>query len=98
MFLQSGSGEDKPLNRALNEFSENDYYILIYNKGTMMYKDLNDQMGDKKFGKLLRTLFEKYKYKAVTGKELVNLTSEIAGKDISGFYKNWLETNYIGDE
>lgn len=98
MFLQSGAGEEKPLNRSLDQFPHDDYYVLIYNKGTMMYKDLNDQLGDDKFNKLLRTLFEKYKFKVVSGEEFIELTSEIAGKDMSEFYRNWLETNYIGDE
>ncbi|HYE82622.1 MAG TPA: M1 family aminopeptidase [Clostridia bacterium] len=98
MFLLSGAGEDKPLNRPLNQFPHDDYYILIYNKGTMMFKDLNDQLGDEKFDKLLRTLFERYKFKAVSGKDFIELTSEIAGKDMGEFYRKWLETNYIGDE
>jgi membrane protease YdiL (CAAX protease family) len=98
MFLMAGMGEEKPLNRSLDQFPHDDYYILIYNKGTMMYKDLNDQLGDEKFDKLLRTLFERYKFKVVSGEELIALTSEIAGKDMSEFYRKWLETNYIGDE
>jgi aminopeptidase N len=98
MFLMSGKGEDKPLNRSLDQFPHDEYYILIYNKGTMMYKDLNDQLGDETFDLLLRTLFEKYKFKTVTGVELIELTSETAGKDMSGFYRDWLETNYISDE
>lgn len=98
MFLQSAAGEDKPLNRPLDQFSQNDYYILIYNKGTMMYKDLNDQLGEEKFDKLLRTLFERYKFKAVSGEAFIELASEIAGEDMSGFFEKWLETNYAGDE
>jgi aminopeptidase N len=98
MFLQSGSGEEKALNRSLDQFPHDEYYVLIYNKGTMMYKDLHDQLGDEKFDKLLRTLFEKFKYKVVSGEKLIELTSEIAGEDMSEFYRKWLETNYIGDE
>ncbi len=98
MFLLSGAGVEKPLNRSLDQFPHDDYYVLIYNKGTMMYKDLHDQLGDEKFDKLLRTLFERFKFKVVSGEELIELTSEIAGKDMSEFYRNWLETNYIGDE
>lgn len=98
MFLQSGAGGEKPLNRSLDQFSQDDYYVLIYNKGTMMYKDLQDQLGDEKFDKLLRTLFEEYKFKVISGEGLISLTSEIAGVDMSDFYRRWLETNYIGDE
>jgi aminopeptidase N len=98
MFLQSGAGEDKPLNRSLDQFTNDDYYVLIYNKGTMMYKDLNDQLGDEKFDKLLRTLFEKYKFKVISGENFIALVSEVAGKDMSEFFRKWLETNYIGDE
>lgn len=88
----------KTLDRPLDQFSENEYYILIYNKGTMMFKDLEDQMGDVKFEKLLRTLFDRYKFGVVTGKQLVELTSEIAGEDMSGFFQGWLETDFTGDE
>lgn len=97
MYLRTG-GPDRPLNRSLDKFDENEYYILIYNKGTMMYKDLNDELGDEKFDQLLKTLFEKYKYKVVKGEELIELTSEIAGRDMSEFYRKWLETNYTADE
>lgn len=98
MYLVSRGSEDMPLNRPLNSFTNDDYYILIYNKGTMMFKDLNDRLGDEKFGKLLRTLFERYRFKVVSGEELVELTSEIAGEDMKEFYRRWLETNYVGDE
>jgi len=63
-----------------------------------MYKDLEDQLGDEKFDLLLRTLFEKYRFKVVSGEEFIELASEVAGKDMGQFFRDWLETNYIGDE
>lgn len=94
----SGSREDMSLNRSLDRFLNDDYYILIYNKGTMMYKDLNDQLGDEKFDKLLKTLFKKYKFGVVSGDELIELTSQVAGEDMGEFYRSWLETDFTGDE
>lgn len=88
----------KTLDRPLDQFSVNEYYILIYNKGAMMFKDLEDQLGDEKFDKLLRTLFDRYKYGVVTGKQLVELTSEIAGEDMGDFFQSWLQTDFTGDE
>lgn len=98
MYLATNGGQDKPLNRSLNEFDEMGYYTLIYNKGAMMFKDLNDELGEENFDKLLKTLFEKYKFKVVKGEELIELTSEIAGRDMSEFYRRWLTTNYTSDE
>jgi len=97
-FQGLGGDAGNTLNRPLDQFSENEYYILIYNKGTMMFKDLEDQMGDEKFDRLLRTLFSRYKFGIVTGKQLIELTSEIAGKDMGGFFQSWLETDFTGDE
>ena len=97
MLLKSSSGKDT-LNRPLDEFSEADYTTLIYNKGTMMYKDLNDLMGDGKFDLLLRTVFEKYRFGVIKGNEFVSLATEVAGEDMSEFFKNWLETDFTGDE
>lgn len=98
MYLEAYGEQNKSLNRSLDEFNEIEYYALIYNKGTMMFKDLNDELGDEKFDKLLKTLFERYKFKVVKGKELIELTSEIAGKDMEEFYRKWLTTNYTADE
>ncbi|MGE5679232.1 MAG: M1 family aminopeptidase [Pseudomonadota bacterium] len=97
MLLEASEGEDT-LNRPLDKFSENDYTTLIYNKGTMMYKDLNDLMGDQKFNLFLRTLFERYRFGVVKGDEFISLSSEIAGEDMSGFFQSWLETDFTGDE
>ncbi len=97
-FMGFESGGDKSLDRSLDQFSENEYYILIYNKGAMMFKDLEDQMGDEKFDKMLRALFDRYKFGVVTGKQLIQLTSEIAGEDMGDFFQGWLETDFTGDE
>lgn len=97
-YLAIGLLENPSLDRPLDKFEENEYYILIYNKGTMMYKDLNDELGNEKFGLLQRALFDRYKFKVVSGRELIELTSEIAGKDMSGFFQKWLTTFYTGDE
>ncbi|HWQ31192.1 MAG TPA: M1 family aminopeptidase [Negativicutes bacterium] len=97
MLLEASEGADT-LNRPLDKFSEDDYTTLIYNKGTMMYKDLNDLMGDEKFDLFLRTLFERYRFEAVNGDEFISLASEIAGEDMSGFFENWLETDFTSDE
>lgn len=97
VLLEASEGEDT-LNRPLDKFSENDYTTLIYNKGTMMYKDLNDLMGDERFDLFLRTLFERYRFGVVKGNEFISLVSEAAGEDMSGFFANWLETDFTGDE
>lgn len=97
-FLLSDNGGSNSLNRPLDRFSNDEYYILIYNKGTMMFKDLEDQLGDEKFDRLLRTLFDRYRFGVVNGEKLIELTSEIAGEDMNGFFRSWLETDSTGDE
>ncbi|MGE5630162.1 MAG: M1 family aminopeptidase [Caulobacteraceae bacterium] len=98
MYLLGSRGQEKSMNLPLNQFDYNGYYILIYNKGTMMFKDLNDQLGDEKFDFFLKALFEQYEFKVVKGEELIKLTSEAAGRDMQEFYTKWLTTNYTGDE
>ena len=98
MYLRSNAGRDNRLSRALSDFEESEYYILIYGKGTMMFKDLHGRMGEEKFEQLLQELYERYKYKIVKGHELIELASEIAGKNMSDFFEQWLTTDYAGNE
>lgn len=86
------------LNRDLNEFEEAEYYILIYNKGSMMFKDLHDKLGDEAFNLFLRTMFDRYQFRIVKGNDVIKLASEAAGKDMQEFFQKWLETSYMGDQ
>ncbi len=90
VFLMEEQNAGASMARSLNEFDEDEYYVLIYHKGTMMFKDLRDQLGEETFDRFLRTLYDRHKFKIVKGEELIRLTSEIAGKDMSGFYSQWL--------
>lgn len=81
---------DRPLDKFKNE---QEYNVLIYNKGTLMFKALNDSLGDTKFYSLLNDVYNNYKFKNITGDELIKLTSKVAGKDMSSFYDKWLHTN-----
>lgn len=61
-----------------------------------MYRDLLEEMGEEKFYQFQKTIFERYKFKILTGKELIKTASEIADKDMSKFFEKWLNTEYMG--
>lgn len=87
---------DHKTRRALDEFGRNEYCLLVYVKGPLMYRDLLEEMGEEKFYQFQKTIFERYKFKILTGKELIKTASEIADKDMSKFFEKWLNTEYMG--
>lgn len=85
------------IRRPLNEFTSNEYYSLVYNKGILMFYDLYLTLGEEKFTLFQQTLFDRYKYKVLTGDELITTASEIAGEDMNYFFDMWLNTDYMGE-
>ncbi len=55
------------MNRALNEFeSQQQYTYMTYLKGMIMFGQVNEVMGDKKFEAALRKYFDTCKLKLAT--------------------------------
>lgn len=80
--------------RPLNKFNDNEYEVLLYEKGPLMWKSLNDQVGDKKFTEFQRKLFETYKYKVADTNGVIDTASKVFNRDMSGFFDEWLRGEY----
>lgn len=77
--------------RPLNQFDDNEYNVLLYEKGPLMWKILNNQVGNKKFADFQRVLFETYKYKVADTQDVIDTASKVFKKDMSGFFDQWLQ-------
>ena len=63
-----------------------------YEKGGWILHMLRKQMGDSTFQIFIRTYYDRYKGKNADTEDLERVADEITGKDLQGFFKQWLYT------
>ena len=85
--------ESAPLNQigTLDTFDPV-FQSMSGDKGGMIYHMLRWVMGDQKFDKAMRTLFQEYSGKAVRLKDLQKVTENIQGESLTWFYSQWLDS------
>lgn len=72
-----------PINSSVDKFASwSEYSMIIYRKGPVVFEDLKQRVGEEKFVEILKTYFERYKFKNATIDGFLNIINEIAGKDI----------------
>lgn len=62
----------------------------IYNKGAWVLHMLRFEVGDSSFFSILNEYYCTYKYKSVSTEEFVILCNKVSGKDLSGFFQQWV--------
>jgi hypothetical protein len=68
------------------------FQSMANDKGGMLYHMLRWVMGDQKFDKAMRTLFQSYAGKPVGLKDLKKVTEDIQGEQMTWFYSQWLDS------
>ena len=68
------------------------FQSMANDKGGMVYHMLRWVMGDQRFDKAMRTLFQTYSGKPVGVKDLQKVTSDIQGEQLTWFYSQWLDS------
>ena len=68
------------------------FQSMASDKGGMVFHMLRWVMGDPKFDKAMRTLFQNYAGKPVGVKELQTVTGEIQGEPLTWFFAQWLDS------
>lgn len=62
----------------------------VYNKGGWVLHMLRGITGDERFFKILKTYYEKYKYKSADTYDFKNVCEEITGTDLTYFFNQWI--------
>ncbi len=69
---------------------DNLFSSLIYNKGAWVLHMLRREVGDSSFFKILRTYFEKYKYKNASTEDFQEICEKVTGKNLKFFFDQWV--------
>ena len=79
------------MNRKLSEFGgEYEYVNIVYNKGIILFDNLREALGDKKFSNALKRYYAEYCYKIAKPENLIACFEKI-GVDVSGFFSSYIE-------
>lgn len=66
------------------------YGLLVYEKGPMMFNELEKKLGEDKMNQVLREYFEQYRLKNAKGEDLIRLYEEHYGEELSRVFEKWL--------
>lgn len=70
--------------------SLNDYALLVYYKGAIMHNSIREKVGDEVFFKILKTYYDKFKFKNATSQDFINVVEEVTGYEWDDFFSKWL--------
>lgn len=85
---------DESIDRSLSEFNTSgEYGQIIYTRGSLMFYNLFELLGEKKFEKALQTYYKNNKNGFGSKQALVSAFNKAANKNLSGFFQNWLSGN-----
>jgi aminopeptidase N len=87
------------LSKYSDEFSntlydpgKNLFSTTVYDKGAWVLHMLRWEVGDSTFFEILKTYFELYKYKSASTYDFIRVCEDLAKKDLSKFFDQWVFT------
>ncbi len=91
-YKAENSLEDRAVLKSLKDFNEwNEYGALVYNKGAIFLDDIKDKYGKDTFYKILKTYYNRYKFKNATTEDFLDVCEEITGDDLDEYFDEWLK-------
>lgn len=87
---------DTSMDRALDQFAtEPEYVQLTYTKGVLLFDNLRETLGERKFMKALSDLYEEYAYKNINSAEFIACLSSSAGRNLENLIKSWINGTVV---
>lgn len=78
------------------DFGKHGMTDYSYSLGMIAFRILYEILGEDKFNHLLKTFYQEYSNREATTEEFVQITNQVAGRDISAFFNDWFfTTGYI---
>lgn len=90
---------DTSMNRPLDKFAtEPEYVYAAYVKGMIMFDDIRNLVGDKKFYDSLKNYFKQYAGKNATPKDLITVFEDTTNRRLKAIFNSYLDgTAIIGN-
>ncbi len=85
---------NESIERGLNNFgTSGEYGQIIYTRGSLMFYNLFELLGEKKFEKALQNYYKENLFSFGSKEALISAFNKAAHKNLSAFFENWLTGN-----
>ncbi len=74
------------------EAFENAYFSMVYKKAALVFQALRYVVGPDTFDRILKTYYERWKFKHVNEDRFRQVCEEVSGMDLELFFEQWLHT------
>lgn len=82
---------DTTMNRKLCDYGgEYEYVNIAYNKGLILFDNLRESLGDKKFFNALKRYYSEYSFEIAKPEDMIACFEKI-GVDVTGFFLSYIE-------
>ncbi len=76
---------------------KHDYAAMVYGKGSLMFNALRYVVGEEDFEEILKTYYERWKFKHVNEERFQAVCEEVSGMDLNLFFEQWIHTIKVCD-
>jgi hypothetical protein len=91
-------GTSEPASLVSQDYKDfNSYNISIYSRGEQFFHQLRYIVGDETLHRIMRTYYERWKYKHVDEAAFREVAEEVSGMDLSTFFAQALHSNVLYD-
>lgn len=66
--------------------------VLPYEKGALLLFALENLVGTEKFDQIMHEYYRRYRYRQVTAQDFIKTAEDVSGRNLTGFFAQWLET------
>jgi hypothetical protein len=94
LFLRGG---DRPPRSITADTRSAAWFELLENKGALLFAALRRELGDEKFGSVMRDFFREHTTRAVSTRQFVEAAEKVAGKSLTPFFAAWLDRAGLPD-
>ncbi len=91
-------GESEPPSQPAESYRDfTSYNVAIGTRGELFFHQLRHIVGDETMHRILRTFYDRWKYRHVDEEALRLTAEEVSGRDLSTFFAQWLHTTELYD-
>jgi hypothetical protein len=84
---------DMVIRRAWEFYSRGSYGVNSYSKPALILATLRNYLGEEMFGEIMRTYFERWKFKHPKSQDFFDIVNEVAGQDMNWFIEQAFYSN-----
>lgn len=96
VYTKINGSVDTSMNRRLDQFeTEPEYTNCTYTKGVLLFDNLRQSIGDKKFFKCLAQYYKEYSFKIAKSEDLIASFIDSSGVELEEFFNSWIEGKVI---